>query len=320
MIDKIIIDGLAFSLPLFAMAIGGIFSEKSGITMLALEGIQGFGAFCGAVVFAYLQPVISGGTQVIVYPVLFAAMLGGMLFALLHAFMSIRFRLNQVISGVVINILAMSLTIFLTGLINESLTGEPSNKIWLGAAPRFSIPWISKVPVVGALFRDLYIFAPFIIVFSVIAVILLYRTRFGLRLRACGENPESVEAAGVSVKRIRYLALALCGLLTGLGGMNFAFTFSANFSPTIYMGYGYLAIAALICGNWDIRWTFLTCLIFGFARSGGYQLILKLGMSSDLSDLLLMIPYVLTLLLLLFFSRHNHPPSALGSDYEYDRR
>ena len=320
MIDKIIIDGLAFSLPLFAMAIGGIFSEKSGITMLALEGIQGFGAFCGAVVFAYLQPVISGGTQVIVYPVLFAAMLGGMLFALLHAFMSIRFRLNQVISGVVINILAMSLTIFLTGLINESLTGEPSNKIWLGAAPRFSIPWFSKVPVVCALFRDLYIFAPFIIVFSVIAVILLYRTRFGLRLRACGENPESVEAAGVSVKRIRYLALALCGLLTGLGGMNFAFTFSANFSPTIYMGYGYLAIAALICGNWDIRWTFLTCLIFGFARSGGYQLILKLGMSSDLSDLLLMIPYVEMLLLLLFFSRHNHPPSALGSDYEYDRR
>ncbi len=320
MIDRIIIDGLAFALPLFAMAIGGIFSEKSGITMLALEGIQGFGAFCGALVFAYLSPLVAGGPRVIVYPVILAAMLGGMLFSLLHAFMSIRFRVNQVVSGVVVNILAMSLTIFLTGLVNEGLTGEASNKIWLGAAPRFNVPGLSSIPVLGAVFREVYIFSPFIIVFAVISVVLLYRTRFGLRLRACGENPQSVEAAGVSVKQTRYIALMLCGLLTGLGGMNFAYTFSANFSPTIYMGYGYLAIAALICGNWDIRNTFLTCLIFGFARSGGYQLILKLGMSSDLSDLFLMIPYVLTLLLLLFFSRHNHPPSALGADYEYDRR
>jgi simple sugar transport system permease protein len=320
MIDRIIIDGLAFALPLFAMAVGGIFSEKSGITMLALEGIQGFGAFCGAVVFAFLQPLIAGGTGVIVYPVIFAAMVGGTLFALLHAYMSIRFRINQVISGVVINILAMSLTIFMTGFINERLTGEASNKIWLGAAPRFSVPWISKIPVIGAIFKDVYIFAPFILFFAVLVSILLYRTRFGLRLRACGENPESVEAAGSSVKRIRYMALALCGMLTGLGGINFAFTFSANFSPSIFMGYGYLAIAALICGNWDIRRTLFTCLFFGFARSGGYQLILGLGMSSDLSDLFLMIPYVLTLLLLLFFSRHNHPPRALGSDYEYDRR
>lgn len=217
MIDRIIIDGLAFALPLFAMAVGGIFSEKSGITMLALEGIQGFGAFCGAVVFAFLQPLIAGGTGVIVYPVIFAAMVGGTLFALLHAYMSIRFRINQVISGVVINILAMSLTIFMTGFINERLTGEASNKIWLGAAPRFSVPWISKIPVIGAIFKDVYIFAPFILFFAVLVSILLYRTRFGLRLRACGENPESVEAAGSSVKRIRYMALALCGMLTGLG-------------------------------------------------------------------------------------------------------
>ncbi len=320
MIERIIIDGLAFALPLFVMAVGGIYSEKSGVTMLALEGIQGFGAFCGAVLFTLLQPVFGEGSRFLVFMMIPTAMLGGMLCALLHALLSIRYRINQVISGVVINILAMSLTTFLTGLLNERLTGEASNKIWLGAAPRFSVPFISRIPVLGAFFKDIYLFAPFIIAFTIIASILLYRTAFGLRLRACGDNPGSLDAAGGNVARVRYIALAFCGLLTGLGGLFFAFSFSANFSPMIYMGYGYLAIAAMIFGNWSIGRTLGTCLFFGFARSAGYQLILQLGMSSDISDLFLMLPYVLTLILLIFFSKHTRPPRALGQPYGQETR
>ncbi|MCK9177119.1 MAG: ABC transporter permease [Clostridiales bacterium] len=320
MIDKIIMDGLAFAFPLFIMAVGGIYSEKSGITMLALEGIQGFGAFTGAVIFTLLQPILSEGAHGLVYIAILMSMIGGMLCAWLHAVLSIRFRVNQVVSGVVVNILAMSLTTFLTGLLNEHLTGEPSNKIWLGAAPRFSIPGLSKIPVLGAFFRDIYLFVPFIVLFTAVAGVVLYKTAFGLRLRACGDNPESLDAAGGNVSRTRYVALTVTGLLTGLGGLFFAFSFSANFSPMIYMGYGYLAIAAMIFGNWDIGRTLAACLFFGFARSTGYQMILKLGMSSDLSDLFLMIPYVLTLLLLTFFSRHNRPPRALGVPYDHESR
>ncbi|HZK29047.1 MAG TPA: ABC transporter permease [Clostridia bacterium] len=320
MIDLIIIDGLAFAFPLFIMAVGGIYSEKSGITMLALEGIQGFGAFSGAVIFTMLKPVLGQGSYSLIYIAIAMSMMGGMVCALLHAVLSIRFRINQVVSGVVVNILAMSLTTFLTGLLNDHLTGDPSNKLWLGAAPRFSVPGLSEIPVLGAFFRDVYLFVPFIIVFTVIAGVVLHKTAYGLRLRACGDNPGSLDAAGGNVNRVRYMALAVCGLLTGLGGLFFAFSFSANFSPMIYMGYGYLAIAAMIFGNWDIRRTLGACLFFGFARSAGYQLILKLGMSSNISDLFLMIPYVLTLVLLMFFSRHNRPPRALGVPFDHESR
>ena len=166
----------------------------------------------------------------------------------------------------------------------------------------------------------MYLFEWIIAGLVVVTWYLMYKTRFGMHLRACGENPQSVDAAGGNVNRTRFLAVLLSGALSGVGGICFAYSISANFSPTIYMGYGYLAIAAMIFGNWNIPSTALVCLFFGLARSGGYQLCLYMGLPSNYSDLFMMLPYVLTLLLLAFFSKKNHAPAAAGEAFDKGKR
>lgn len=318
--NNIIIDGLSFALPLFIMAIGGIYSEKSGITNLALEGLQGFGAFTGALIAVLLADKFGGNSQVPFYLAMLFAVIGGAVYSLIHALLCIKFRANQVISGVVINILAMALTAFLTKLVNSQVFGTPSDRFVLGVSARFTVPGISKIPVLGAIFTNIYPFEIVIIVVAVIAWYVMYKTRFGMHLRACGDNPHAVDAAGIEVAKIRYVAVMVSGALSGLAGICFAYSISANFSSSIYMGYGYLSIAALIFGNWTILPTLGACLLFGFAKSGGYELVKMLEMPSSYSDLVMTLPYVLTLLLLVFFSKHNHAPRALGEIYDKGKR
>lgn len=318
--ETVIIDGLSFALPLFIMAIGGIYSERSGITNLAIEGLQGFGAFFGALCVVLIAMISGLDVQKLSFLALFLAMIGGALYSMLHALLCIKFKANQVISGVVINILATALTAFLTTQINGMVFGAISDKFQLGVSNRFTIPGISAIPVLGAIFKNMYPFEIVILVIALFAWYVLNKTRYGLRLRACGDNPHSVDAAGVEVSKIRFFAVMVSGALSGLGGMCFAYSISANFSPSIYMGYGYLAIAALIFGNWSIIPTFLACLLFGFARSGGYKLGQILEMPSTFSDLIMILPYVLTLLLLIFFSKSNRAPRALGEIYDKGKR
>lgn len=319
-IDNIMIDGLSFALPLFIMAIGGIYSERSGVTMLALEGLQGFGAFIGAVSVVMFRQILGASSPALIYIAMVFAMLGGTLFSVLHALMCVKFRAQQTISGVVINILAVALTTFFTSIINTAITGDASNKFQLGVSTRFDVPLLSKIPIIGGLFKNMYPFEIVILVVAVFAWYLLYKTRYGLRLRACGDNPHSLDAAGGDVNKVRFSAVLICGALSGLGGISFAYSISANFSPSSYMGYGFLAIAALIFGNWNIPSTLLTCLFFGFAKSFGYQLVISLGLSSNYSDLFLILPYVLTLLLLVFFSKHTRSPRAAGEIFDKGKR
>jgi simple sugar transport system permease protein len=318
--DMIFIDGLSFALPLLIMAIGGIYCERSGVTMLALEGLQGFGAFTGAVAVVLCGSGLGAGSPYLIYIAMAASMAGGLLFSLLHAALCVKFKAQQVISGVVVNTMAMALTTFLTSVINGVITGEASNQVQLGVSLRFTVPGLSQIPVLGGLFKNMYPFEVVILAMAGLSWYILYKTRFGLRLRACGENPHSVDAAGCSVGNLQVKAIMICGALSGLGGIFLAYSISANYSPNIYMGYGYLSIAALIFGNWKILPTLAVCLFFGFARSSGYQLCLYLGMPSNFTDLLLILPYVLTLLLLIFFSRHNHPPRALGEIFDKGKR
>jgi ABC-type uncharacterized transport system permease subunit len=318
--DTIIIDGLSFALPLFIMAIGGIYSEKSGITNLAIEGLQGFGAFVGALTVVLFSKFANLEVQSLFYVALIFSMLGGMVYSMLHALLCINFKANQVISGVVINILAAALTVFLTTQVNSLMFGAVSDKFQLGVSNRFTIPVLSRIPVIGAMFKSIYPFEIVIVVIAFIAWYVLYKTKYGLRLRACGDNPHSVDAAGVEVSKIRFKAVMVSGALSGLGGMCFAYSISANFSPSIYMGYGYLAIAALIFGNWKILPTLDACLLFGFAKSGGYKLGQVLELPSTFSDLIMILPYVLTLLLLIFFSKSNRSPRALGEIYDKGKR
>ena len=146
-INKMIIDGLAFGIPLFIMAVGAIYSEKSGITNLAVEGFQGFGAFCGAVLATLLDLNTNMNSQVVLYLAILTAFVGGALYASLHALLCIKFRADQTISGVVINILAVALTTFLTSQISGILYGNASNKFMLGVSSRFTVPGISRIPV-----------------------------------------------------------------------------------------------------------------------------------------------------------------------------
>ncbi len=318
--NTVIIDGLSFALPLFIMAIGGIYSEKSGVTNLALEGLQGFGAFTGALAAVLVAGNFAGNSSVPFYIAMLFAVVGGTVFSLIHALLCIRFRANMVISGVVINILAMALTSFLTKQINAAVFGAASDKFVLGVSNRITVPGISAIPVLGAVFTNVYPFEIVIVIVAVIAWFVMYKTKFGLHLRACGDNPHAVDAAGIEVGRVRLAAVMVSGALSGLGGICFAYSISANFSNAIYVGYGYLAIAALIFGNWKILPTLGACLLFGFARSGGYRIVQLLAMPSSYQDLVMILPYALTLFLLIFFSKHNRSPRALGVIYDKGAR
>ncbi len=318
--NTVIIDGLSFALPLFIMAIGGIYSEKSGVTNLALEGLQGFGAFTGALAAVLVAGNFAGNSSIPFYIAMLFSVIGGMLFSLIHALLCIRFRANMVISGVVINILAMAMTSFLTKQINAAVFGAASDKFVLGVSNRITVPGISAIPVLGAVFTNVYPFEIVIVVVALAAWFVMYKTKFGLHLRACGDNPHAVDAAGVEVGRVRLAAVMVSGALSGLGGICFAYSISANFSNAIYVGYGYLAIAALIFGNWKILPTLGACLLFGFARSGGYRIVQLLAMPSSYQDLVMILPYVLTLFLLIFFSKHNRSPRALGVIYDKGAR
>lgn len=318
--NTIITDGLAFALPLFIIAIGGIYSERSGVTNLALEGLLGVGAFSGALCVTLINPMFDPSSQIPMYIAFAAAMLGGMVYSILHGVLCVKFKANQAISGVVINILAVALTTFFTSQANEAIFGKPSNKLVLTASERITIPVLSDIPVLGAIFTNFYPFEIIIIAIAVIMFYLLYKTKFGMWVRACGDNPHAVDAAGVSVSRVRFLAVMISGGLSGLGGMCFAYSISANFSQNIFVGFGYLAIAGLIFGNWRIGPTLAACLLFGFARSGGYKIVDMLKLPISFSDLVMILPYLLTLLLLIFFSKANSAPRALGEIYDKGKR
>ena len=318
--NKVFTDGLSFALPLLIMAIGALYSEKSGVTNLAVEGFQGVGAFFGALAATLLAPLMGAGNQVIIYVAILCAAIGGALFSCVHGLLCIRFRANQVISGVVINILSVALTAFFTSAANSAISGSASNKFVLDVSVRFSVPLLCKIPWIGGLFTDMY---PFEIIIAVLVIAMWYlmnRTRFGMRLRACGENPQAVDAAGAGVTRIRWAAVIISGALSGIGGICFAYSLLGNFSPSIYQGFGYLAIAAMIFGNWNIGPTTLACLFFGLAKSGGLQLCIAAQLPSKYTDLFLLLPYVLTLLLLVFFSKKNRPPKAAGEPWDKSKR
>lgn len=320
MLNTIIIDGMSFALPLLIMAIGGIYSEKSGITNLALEGLQGFGAFGGAL-FAVMAVSFWGMEGKSVYYLsLLLAMVFGMIYSMLHALLCIKFKADQVISGVVINILALALTTFLTKQINKVVFNNPSDKFVLDVSDRITIPYLSQIPIIGGFFSKIYPFEIIIIVIAFIAWYILYKTKYGLHLRACGENPNSADAAGIDVAKTRFIAVMFSGALSGLAGISFAYSISTNFSSALFVGYGYLSIAALIFGNWTIIPTLGACLLFGFAKSAGFQFIQLLKLPSSYSNLIMVLPYLLTLLLLVFFSKSNRAPRALGEIYDKGKR
>ena len=309
---------LRVATPLILCAMAGIFSERAGIIDISLEGKMLLSAFAAASVAAlYGSPFLGLG----------AAILISMLFSLLHGFASITHRGNQVISGLAINILASGLTVTL----GIALFAQGGQTPYLAAQARFSditLPFAESaraLPIIGTIYAEVISGHNLLVWLALLAVavtgFVLYRTSFGLRLRATGEKPEAVDTAGVSVVRMRYQAVLIAGVLCGIAGAYLSVAHGAGFVREMTAGKGYIALAAMIFGHWRPLPALGACLMFGFlealaARLQGVEII---GFGTISTDLILVLPYVLTVILLAGFMGRATPPRAIGQAYVKER-
>jgi general nucleoside transport system permease protein len=281
-------------------ALGGVISERSGVVNIAMEGMMLTGAFFGVVAdLAWHNPWLA--TMV--------AMVAGGLMALIHAVVSIRFRADQIVSGIAINIFAAGLTVFLvTRIYGLQDIGHVSQAELL---PYISVPLLDQIPFLGRVLFQQNVIVYAAIVLLVLVQVVLFRTRLGLRIRAVGEHPQAADTAGINVFAIRYGAVITSGLLSGLAGAFLAIGISNTFVPNMTDGRGYIALAAMIFGKWTPLGAFVACLIFGFG-----QAIYDNNSIIHLSPYLLsMLPYILTLIVVAGVVGRSIPPAADGLPY-----
>jgi general nucleoside transport system permease protein len=298
---------VVLTIPLLITALGGLFSERSGVVNIGLEGLMVIGFFTSAIVIKGLENSMPG----LAIPLgLLAAMIGGAIFSLLHAFASINLNANQVISGTAINMMAGALTVYLA----RTITGSGNIQIRSGIL-RLDIPGLSKIPILGPLFFTQTYWTTWLVLLIVaISWFMLYKTAFGLRLRACGEHPSSAASAGVNVYRMRYIGVLISGAFAGLGGGAILVTYSGEFNGTV-AGLGFLSLAALIFGQWKPLGVLGATFFFGFARTiaNVSQVVPELAVIPPL--ILKIFPYVVTLLALVLFSKLSQAPKAAGQPY-----
>jgi simple sugar transport system permease protein len=284
--------------PLVFAALGGLFSERSGVVNIALEGLMLIGAFAG-VVGAYLTGNAWIG--------LLTALAAGLVFALVHAVMCVTFEADQIISGTAINLLALGGTAFL--MVEIFGSGGTSPRV-----ERFEnirLPLLADIPVIGRGFFDQSILVYLLYLLIPLTLFVVFRTPFGLRLRATGEVPEAVDTAGVSVTRMRYYGVAISGMLAALGGLYLSMSLLSAFSENMTNGRGFIALAALIFGRWNPIGAAAAALLFGFAQ----DITLRISQGVVPSEFLNMIPYVLTIVVLAGFGGRAVGPAAVGKPY-----
>ena len=295
---------LMYSAPLVLAAIGGVISERSGIINIGLEGMMSIGALTGATVGYFTQNAWIG---------LFCAGLSGALLALLHAVASITFRADQTVSGLAINLIGPGIAMFL------------SRYFFGGATTTYPVPMklpkiIDKQWLQGTPFSHLSIDVTVLIALLVVVVtgFVLYQTKWGLRIRATGEHPAAVDTLGVSVYKLRYICVIISGFLVGIGGGTVTLAIISQFTPTAISGQGFMALAAVIFGKWRPFGTYFACLLFGFSQ----VLVVMLGGGNVRvpSTILSMIPYILTIIMLIIFVGRSSAPKASGVPYEKGAR
>jgi len=287
---NLLFSSIRLATPLILAALGGMFSERSGVINIALEGLMLAGAFTAASITYYAGSPWVG---------LFAAILAGAAIAMLHAVACIRFKADQVVSGTAINILLTGVPALLSGAFFLSSCSTPQ------------IPEGHLIP-----------YTPIVVAFALVPVTwyVLNRTPFGLRLRAVGENPEAADAAGVSVPLMRYTGVLLSGALAGIGGAYLSIGQSSLFTRNMTSGRGFIALAALIFGKWRPVQTMLACLLFGFTEAIAIQLQgVRFGGEEIPNQFIQIIPYVLTIVVLAGFIGNSRAPRALGIPYQKER-
>lgn len=315
-IDFLLQQTLLFAVPLLVTALGGLFSERSGVINIALEGTMIFGGFCGTFFISQLQQELSG--QPLLLLALLVSAAAGMLFSLPHAFACVTLHANQIISGTALNLLAPALTVFTARMLQPSGTQQIAFSNTFRIA---EVPLLSELPIVGkVLFTDAYLTTFLSVLLLAVCLFLLNRTVFGLRLRACGENPAAAEAAGVRVDALRYAGVLLSGALAGMGGLIYILPVSTNFNHSV-SGYGFLALALLIFGKWEPKRIALSALLFGLLKTVAVQYG-SLGLPAVFGAdgwFYKMLPYLVTLLALIFVSGRSQAPAAAGVPFRRDR-
>lgn len=294
---SVLITTLRVATPLTLGALGGLFSERSGVVNIAIEGMMLMGAFS-----AYVASASSGS----IWIGLIAALISSGLLAALHAVISISFKVDQIISGTVVNILAFGMT----GFFYDQYFSR--NAPTSGSVPIISIPVLQDIPVFGRLFQHQPVVWIALLLVAITHFVLFF-TRWGLRTRAVGEHPRAADTVGVNVFRMRYINVIIGGAIAGLGGAYLIAEVSA-FSPGMTIGRGFIALAALIFGKWTPLGAWGAALLFGFTQAIQIN-IQQCGVNFP-AQIIGMIPYVVTIVILAGVVGRSTPPAAVGVPYE----
>ncbi|PIE31891.1 hypothetical protein CSA56_17055 [candidate division KSB3 bacterium] len=294
--------GIGLAAPLLIAALGELYAERSGVLNIGIEGMMLAGAWGGFVGTHFSKNLWVG---------LLAAMLAGLILALLNGLLTITFKVNQVVSGIAINILTAGLTMYLYRVI----FGIPLLPITIKPFRKFPLPVLSQIPYLGDIFfqHNLMVYLAFLLV--PVAYYILYKTSFGLELRSIGEKPEVADSAGLNVFRMRYIGMIIGGVMAGLGGAFYSLAYLNVFTNNIISGRGFIAFSAVIFGGWHPVRIMMATLIFGVADALSTR-VLTAGIELIPYELLLASPYVVTIVATLLLSRKSVAPASLATPYE----
>ncbi|GBG97341.1 ABC transporter permease [Lactococcus termiticola] len=308
MLQIIVSNMLIYSTPFIFTSIGGVFSERGGIVNVGLEGIMTMGAF-SSVVFN-LTFAGSFGAATPWLSVIFGALIGG-IFSLLHAVATINFRADHIISGTVLNLMAPALGVFLLQVIYNQ--GQVNINTQIGY---WNFPGLTHIPVIGKIFFTQTSLPAFLaIIVAILSWWILFKTKFGLRLRSVGENPQAADTLGINVYLYRYMGVIISGILGGIGGAFFAQAISGNFAVTTIAGQGFISLAAMIFGKWNPIGALLASLLFGLSTSLAVVSAQIPGVNHIPSTFLQMLPYIITIVVLAAFLGKAVAPKADGINY-----
>ena len=301
-IVSLLAAGIRMAIPILLPATGEIFAERSGILNINLEGQMLVGAFVSFIVGFYSHNLTIS---------LLAGAFAGMLMALLMAVCCIRWQCNHVVIGITLNMFALGCTSFWYRVVFGVTTAPPKADVVTGS---LAIPGLSKIPYVGEVFFNQNILFYISVIIVCVAFFVLKKTQFGLQIRASGEYPRAAETMGVNVSRMRYISMAICGVMAGMGGSFLSLISLNRFVDNITASRGFIALAIVIFGKWDPWRVFLASLLFG--TTDALQLRLQAVGVAAPYQFLMMLPYALTILVMIVTAKRSHSPAALGTNYE----
>jgi len=304
---------LMFGAPIVMAALGGLFSERSGIVNIALEGIMMVGAFAGASMTVVLEPI----TPLAPWIGLLTGIAAGMVFSLIHAFTSIHLKADQIISGTAMNILAGGLTVYLC----QILFNQQRTRAFSSGLRKVTIPLLEKIPLVGPmLFYEMYPTFYLAMALVIITWFVVFKTPFGLRLRSCGEHPQAAASMGINVYGMRYAGVIISGALAGLAGATMVLTQDIQYTVTSVHGTGFIALASLVFGKWSPWGVLGAGMFFGFSLTLSFYAKDIPFLASLPQEVFYILPYILTIVALVVFAGKTVGPKAAGEIYDQGKR